>query len=178
MNWDDFFEWLMDREGRSITDNRTDPGGLTAWGISRRYNPGAAVWTLVDKGVTSGAVFEGAVKDFYWRMLKFYWNTLPDRLRIAYCDAVVNMGAGKKGDRFLGATELLQHAMNRLAGSHFVDVDGVFGPQTRAAVKTFDPGSLAFSMCAFRLVEYNGRPSAKYNLSGWINRVEKLMEVL
>lgn len=48
MQWDDFFEWLMGWEGKTVTNDPRDPGGMTAWGISRRYHPLWAGWGLVD----------------------------------------------------------------------------------------------------------------------------------
>ena len=182
MTWEAFLEFEFDREKRVVHQDPRDPGELTAWGISRRYHPHAAVWGLVDRGITSGPEFVAAVHDFYWRFLKFYWQAMQPRLREAFCDALVNMGPGKKGDRVHGAVELLQHAMNRLAGSSFVAVDGVFGKQTRAALKTLDASALAYCMCAYRQAEYakRGRNGSemRWALDGWLSRVFLLMEAI
>lgn len=90
-------------------------------------------------------------------------------------DTAVNMGA-------VYAVQCLQDALNRLAGSNYVDVDGQFGPQTRAALKTADPSALAFCMCAIRMAEYNRRArrdkSKAVFLSGWLNRVSDLMRII
>lgn len=182
MTWESFLEFEFDREKRVVHRDPRDPGELTAWGISRRYHPNAAVWALVDRGITSGPEFVAAVHDFYWRFLKFYWQSMQPRLREAFCDALVNMGPGKKGDRVHGAVELLQHAMNRLSGSNFVAVDGVFGKQTRAALKTVDASALAYCMCAYRQAEYakRGRNGSemRWALDGWLSRVFLLMEAI
>ena len=179
MTWEQFFNWLMIWEGKTVHNDPRDPGGQTAWGISRRFNPNWHGWALVDRGIVSGPEFESAVKDFYWRLCKFYFEGMAPRLRDAFCDALVNMGPGKKGDHVRGAVELLQHAMNRMAGSDFVSVDGVYGPQTRAALKTVDPAALAYAMCAWRLAEYGQRAregsAMRWALDGWINRVRSLM---
>jgi len=151
---------------------------MTAWGISRRYNPKWKGWELVDQGIVSGQQFEAAVELFYLALCRYYWSVMGERLREAFCDALVNMGPGKKGDKVLGAVELLQHAMNRLAGSDYVEVDGVFGPQTRAALKTVDRSALAYAFCALRCAEYAKRDGAKYYLSGWVRRVGLLMEAM
>ncbi len=37
--WKNFFNFLMDREVRSVTNDPRDPGGQTAWGIARKYHP-------------------------------------------------------------------------------------------------------------------------------------------
>lgn len=182
MNWDQFIDFVLEREARVVHEDPRDPGGHTAWGISRRYHPGWPGWHLVDQGIVDGPEFVAAVHDFYWRFLKFYWQSMRPRLREAFCDALVNMGPGKKGDRVLGAVELLQHAMNRLAGSDYVVVDGVYGPQTRAALKTIDPSALAYCLCAYRLSEYGQRArhgsKMRWALDGWINRVRILMEAI
>ena len=179
MTWEQFFEWLMDRESRTITNDPRDPGGMTCWGISRRYHPDAQVWALVDRGVTSGAVYEQAIHDWYDANYQALFEFLPGRVNAAYVDALVNMGDGKAGDESLGAAELLQSALNRVAGSNYVKVDGDIGPKTRLALKHCDADAVAFCLCAFRLAEYNRRArkdkAKAVFLSGWINRVSDLM---
>ena len=124
MTWNEFLAWLLEHEGRAITNDPRDPGRQTCWGISRRYHPRWPGWRLVDAGVVARSVLEPVVSDFYRDWLRDYWDALPPRLAPAVCDAVVNMGAGKTGDEDLGAIELLQLALNRLAGSDYVDVNG------------------------------------------------------
>lgn len=179
---DEFIEFERDREGRTVHNNPQDPGMLTADGISRRWNPGWKGWALVDRGIVSGPDYDAAVQDFYRRLLKFYWDSMKPRLREAFCDCLVNLGPGKKGDKVRGAVEILQHAMNRLAGSTFVAVDGVFGKQTRAALKTVDASALAYAMCAYRQAEYGkrapGGSSMRWALDGWLNRVLIVMEAI
>jgi len=180
MQWNEFFEWLMDKEGREVHRDPDDPGGQTAWGISRVHNPGWRGWGLVDAGITSGPEFEAAVSSFYREKYRHLWDALPERVREATVDAVVNMGPGKKGDDFLGGIELLQEALCRVAGSRYVDVDGVMGRQTLGAVKHADASAVAFAICALRLADYGlrgkqGKVARKY-LDGWINRVRSLME--
>ncbi len=182
MTWEQFFEWLMDREGRCVHTDKRDPGGQTAWGIARKYHPDWPGWVLVDRGYSSGPQFESLVRAFYRDLLAPYWDNLKPMVREAVCDAVVNMGAGKPGDKDKGAVEILQHAMNRLAGTEWVEVDGDFGPQTRAATKTMDPFALAYAVCAFRLAEYAERarrnPEKRVFLEGWLRRVHLLMEAI
>lgn len=178
MNWPEFYSFVLDREARVVHQDPRDPGGMTAWGISRRYNPTWPGWDLVNQGIVSGQQFEAAVERFYLALCRYYWSCMGPRLREAFCDALINMGSGKKGDRVLGAVELLQHAMNRLAGSDYVTVDGVFGAQTRAALKTVDAGALAFTLCALRCAEYAARDGARYYLGGWIKRVGLIMEAI
>ena len=172
MTWEHFFEWLMDRESRTVTNDPRDPGGQTCWGISRRYHPGWPGWQLVDAGTTSGPDLERAESAFYRVEYTELWALLPARVREVAVDTAANMG-------HVYAVQCLQDALNRLAGSKYVDVDGQFGPQTKEAARHCDPSALAFAMCAVRLAEY-GRRGRKGDprrvfLDGWINRVRSLM---
>ena len=156
-----------------------DRGGQTAGGISRRYHPDAPVWALVDRGITSGAVYEQAIHDWYDANYQALFESLPWRVNAAYIDAMVNMGDGKTGDDAMGAAELLQTALNRVARSDYVKVDGDIGEKTMLAIKHCDADAVAFCLCALRLAEY-GRRGRKNDerrvfLDGWINRVRALM---
>lgn len=175
MTWDEFFGWLMDRESRTITNNKDDAGGMTCWGISRVFHPLWSGWELVDKGVTSGPALESLISAFYKDQYLELWRTFPERLREVMVDTAVNMGK-------VYAVQCLQDAMNRLAKSQYVTVDGVLGEQTKTAVKHCNPHSVAFTMCALRMAEY-GRRAAKSTskrlfLQGWLNRVSSLMAVI
>ena len=172
MTWEQFFNWLMIWEGRTVHNDPRDPGGQTCCGISRRYYPGWLGWTMVDSGTTSGPSLEQAVSAFYRESYSGLWATLPERVREVAVDTAVNMG-------HVYAVQCLQDALNRLAGSEYVAVDGQLGPQTKAAIKTVDPSALAFTMAAIRMAEYNRRSrkdkAKAVFLSGWINRVSDLM---
>ena len=175
MTWEQFFEWLMDHESRTITNNPRDPGGQTCWGISRRCHPTWAGWRMVDAGTTSGPDLALAVSTFYRETYGGLWAAVPERAREVVVDTAVNMG-------HVYAVQCLQDALNRLAGSNYVDVDGQLGPQTKAALKTADPSALAFAMCAIRMAEYNRRArrnkSKQVWLGGWLNRVADLMRII
>ena len=56
MTWEQFFNWLMTWEGRTVHQDFRDPGKQTAWGISRRYNPNWAGWSLVDRGIDRNSI--------------------------------------------------------------------------------------------------------------------------
>ena len=172
MTWEQFFNWLMTWEGRTVHSDPRDPGGQTCWGISRRYHPGWPGWQLVDAGTTSVPDLERAVSAFYRVEYTELWALLPARVREVVVDTAVNMG-------HVYAVQCLQDALNRLAGSKYVDVDGQLGPQTKEAVRHCDPSALAFAMCALRLAECGRRgrkgDERRIFLDGWINRVRALM---
>lgn len=177
--WHQMRAWLLSWETMAVTNIPGDPGGQTAGGISRRYNPQARVWQLVDRGIVSGPEYEAAVHEFYDQQYKTLFEQLPARLNAAVVDAMVNMGPGQDGDAALGAVELLQLALCRVAGSDYVEIDGDLGPQTTAAIRACDPSAVAFAMCAFRLAEYGRRgrkgDARRTFLDGWINRVRDLL---
>lgn len=175
MQWAEFFDWLMEWEGRTVTDDPRDPGGLTAWGISRRYWPAWYGWRLVDNGITAGPEFESAVNDFYQGSYQGLWSVAPERVREVLVDTAINMGN-------VYAIQLLQASMCRLAGSRYLPVDGKWGPLTTEALKHAHHDGLAFTMCAGRMAEYvrrAGKDKAKLVfLQGWLNRVSGLMGVI
>lgn len=177
--WPQMRAFLLRWETMAVTNIKGDAGGQTAGGISRRYHPLAAVWALVDLGVTSGALYEQSIHDFYDAKYQELFERLPARVNAAYVDALVNMGDGKTGDDAMGAAELLQAALNRAAGANYVTVDGDIGPKTMLALKHCDADAVAWALCALRLAEYGRRgrkgDSRRTFLDGWINRVRDLM---
>ena len=180
--WPEMLAFILKWERMAVTNDPRDPGKQTAGGISRRYNPQARVWTLVDRGIVSGPEYEAAIYEFYDERYRELFESMPRRVGAAYIDALVNMGDGKVGDDALGASELLQKALNRVACSDYVAVDGNIGPKTMAALKHCDSAAVAWCMCALRLAEYGrrgrkGDPRRDF-LDGWINRVRDLMAVL
>ena len=172
MTWEQFFNWLMTWEGRTVHSDPRDPGGQTAWGISRRYWPKWAGWELVDDGRFLDPRFESLVSEFYLTQYSDLWKSIPSRANAVVVDAAINMGRAY-------AVQCLQDALCRLAGSKYVSIDGKLGPQTKAAIKTVDPSALAFTMAAIRMAEYNRRArkdkAKAVFLSGWLNRVSDLM---
>lgn len=171
-----FFEWLMDREARVVHNDPRDPGKQTAWGISRRYHPSWPGWKIIDAGKEDRATLEPLVKDFYANFLFRWWVLLEGPLRFAFCDAVVNMGLGRTGDKNLDAGELLQMSMNRLAQRNYLVVDGDIGNNTIAALRTENHTAIAYTMIGLRLIEYRkrGKGSMAWAREGWLNRVELL----
>ena len=168
-------DWLLSWETMAVTDVPGDRGGQTAAGISRIYHPNASVWRLVDAGIVSGLDYEAAVHEFYDSKYRADFETMPRRMRAVFTDASVNMGR-------VYAIQCLQAALCRIAGTDYIEIDGVMGPQTMTAVKHCDPSAVAFAMCALRLAEY-GRRGRKGDerrefLDGWINRVRDLMGVI
>ena len=175
MTREQYFNWLMIWEGKTVHNDPRDTGGQTAWGISRRYFPKWAGWELVDAGRANDPRFESLVSEFYLANYSDLWRSIPARANAVAADTAINMGRTY-------AVQCLQDGMNRLAGSKYVLVDGSLGPQTLAALKGVDAGALAYAMCAVRLAEYGRRgkqgDERRVFLDGWINRVRSLMGVV
>ena len=172
MTWEQFFAWLMKWEGKTVHNDPRDPGGQTAWGISRRYHPNWPGWALIDRGETTGLNIEMAVSNFYRETYRNLWDAAPVRVRPVLVDTAVNMGSTY-------AVQLLQDGMNKLAGSEYLEVDGKWGPKTDYALKHAHHDGLAYTMCALRMAEYNRRArkdkAKQVFLGGWLNRVSDLM---
>lgn len=173
--WPQMRTWLLSWESMAVTDIPGDAGGQTAGGISRVYHPRARVWALVDQGIISGPEYEAAIHEFYDQYYQRDFDSLPVRVNAAFTDSAVNLGR-------VYAIQCLQAALCRIAGTDYVEIDGVWGPQTATAVKHCDPGAVAFCMCALRLAEYGRRgrkgDQRRIFLDGWINRVRDLMGVI
>lgn len=149
MSFEKALQIVLDLEGRDrITDDPSDPGGLTKWGISQRAFPSTDVRALT---------FDQAA-DLY---RVFYWNRcrcddLPNGVDLAVFDFAVNAGTAT-------ACKALQRAVN-------VSADGVLGPQTMAAVKSADKATIIERIGQQRVAHYLRINKTMY-LHGWLNRV-------
>ena len=117
----DFFRrW----EGWEITDDPDDPGGFTAFGISRKYHPSARIFKLIDSGVKDVSLLEEAAIEFYTSEIE---NTkgikhLPERFHFAFYDFAINAGQDD-------ATLCWQRTVNFFFPNSLKE-DGGFGSKT------------------------------------------------
>ena len=151
---------LLHDEGGYVNDPK-DPGGETKYGISKRSYPNEDI-----KNLTLERTKEIYRRDF-WR----YDAITSQAVATKVFDFAVNMGAKT-------ANRLLQQACCEL-GSH-VDVDGMPGPRTFAAVNDLEgrmPGSVLASL--IRLAEDHYRkivansPQQEKFLHGWLARAAR-----
>lgn len=154
--------------GFVLSNDATDPGGMTFAGISRRYHPRWLGWPLIDAGVpATDAALRGLVKQFY---LVEFWQringeNLPARIAMQVFDMAVNSDPAD-------AARALQTAIGTVA------VDGVIGPKTCAAAQVQDTARLLLRFFAQRLYHYTTKPSRQAwldNGRGWTNRVALMM---
>jgi lysozyme family protein len=146
-------------------DHPADPGGATNNGVTQRvYDdwrrrqglPERAVRQLEDAEMR--AIYEAK----YW--LPPRCDLLQRQLDLVQFDTAVNMGGGR-------AVRMLQGALG-------CDVDGDFGPATRAAAEACSLGTTIIVYCDAREAYYRRlavrKPKLKVFLKGWLNRLNAL----
>jgi lysozyme family protein len=148
MTLDEAFDRLIGHEGGYVNNVR-DPGGETKFGISKRSYPRVNIKTLT---------LEDA-KAIYFRD---YWQAvgadrLPRELAFDLFDTAVNAGVAR-------AIMCLQKA----AG---IEADGIMGPSTVRAVKSFEPNRLVARFNGHRLDHMNDLPQWPSFARGWSQRI-------
>jgi len=117
-NYERAFEWLMGVEG-FYSNHPADPGGETAWGISKRFWP--QYWK-------DGPPTRDVARVFYY---KEFWNPIK-------CNEFLNPYIAMElfeGGVLMGhkrAVSILQQAVNaiRFREGESLTVDGIMGPKT------------------------------------------------
>lgn len=149
---------VLKREGGAkVTNDPTDRGGRTQYGIAERSNP---------KAWADGVVTEAEAREIYERKYVIYpgfdkITASHARLQHQLIDFGVNSGS-------LLAIEKLQAILG-------VKVDGKLGPKTLEAIIASDPKELNNKLVAERarmigrIVSKN--PSQCKFISGWLTRV-------
>lgn len=155
--WEKVIEFVLAYEG-GLTDDPTDPGGLTNFGISQRAYPDLDIRALTVNDAKK------IYKRDYWDACRC--GEMPEPFAICLFDAAVNMGVRK-------AIKILQVALR-------LHPDGIIGPKTMDAVNLAgDYGLMRF--LARRIVEYfdiiQQNPSLKVYAMNWNYRVIKLQRL-
>lgn len=154
---------MLDEGGYVLHTVKGDTGGQTYAGISRRANPGWSGWKTIDRGDVPAAqqVYEFYLAN-YWQPLKL--DAVPNQdVASSIFNFGVNAGiktAGKLAQIVVGVTP-----------------DGVFGPQTLAALTMTDPALFIPRYALAKITRYaeicnRNRSQSKF-LLGWINRTLK-----
>lgn len=122
-------------EGSAVTNDPTDKGGLTKWGITLSFYVG---W-LESMGMdTAGALtaLRFMTKDeaisIYGSAFYHPYKDLPERVAIFICDMAINHGHKM-------ATTIAQTAWNKVFTSSLtkLNVDGAWGPRTNKAMMDY-----------------------------------------
>jgi lysozyme family protein len=166
MTTDQLLDDILRREG-GWTNHPADKGGPTKYGITLQ-----ALSESRQKHVTAADVEALTVEEARTIYRERYIEgpgldaVEDDGLRAHLVDCAVNHGPGIP-------LRWLQKALG-------VAVDGYFGPATRGALKTAEPGRLRRVICAER-VRFYGRlitrdPKQAAFAAGWANRVAEFIE--
>ena len=157
MSVDDIISDVIDREGgATATNDATDKGGRTQYGISEKANP---------KAWADGVVTEKEAREIFLSKYVVY----PGYLHIPASHRAVQeqlIDFAVLSGPYV-ATEKLQATLN-------VKVDGVFGPKSLVALAAADPritnNKLAIqrALMICRIVKRD--PSQLKFLAGWIDR--------
>ena len=152
ISFGDVVDAVIKREGGLVNDS-SDKGGLTKYGISQRAFPKEDISSINE------AKAKKLYLTHYWRPCKV--ERLPEAIREAYFDMVVNMGQGR-------AVKLLQQACNQ-KGSDLI-VDGLIGPKTIKASKRLEKDRLtAFRVLHYAKIVLNDSSQMKFYY-GWYRR--------
>jgi len=159
-----------------LTDNSSDPGGITKYGVSLRWLKSVGHDVDNDGDVDAddiraltpdqaGELF----KDRFWDAYKL--DDFPDATGMALYDAMVNTGP-------VQAVKFLQRAGNFYPGIVLRD-DGVVGQKTRDAVASIATDLASDVALAMRCIKERKafyvrlsqqKPSLSVFLKGWLNR--------
>lgn len=164
---------VLRHEG-GFSDDKSDPGGATNYGVSLRW--------LRTQGLLGDLDHDGDVdiedirkltpttaKDFYlerWWNVYQYYRFDSQRIATKVFDTAVNTGAVR-------AHLLLQAALGKISG-FWVKIDGVLGPNTYAKANGAPEleliGNLQDGQAAFYRSLAASHPERMKFLNGWLNR--------
>lgn len=125
-----------------------DPGGETAWGVSKRAYPHLDITNL-----TLTKAMEIYEKD-YWNAS--YCSRMPDYFRLVYFDCCINQGVNF-------AIKALQRVLK-------VTADGIIGKQTLGALEKYK-GNLKQEFALKRVERYFKHPKIDIYGKGFMNRL-------
>lgn len=162
MSFNDAIAFVMENEG-GYSNDKTDAGGETNFGIAKRYNTGTNV-----KGLTHDDAVR-IYKEKYWDPYRA--DDLPHKVGVKYFDVLVNAGPRDAG-------LVLQKAINRTWGDKKVGVDGIVGKRTVGATYDMDENELIDSMIeeqkSMYLDKIRKRPANQKYRKGWLRRAAKI----
>jgi len=165
MDFDQAFETLLKHEG-GFTDDPRDPGNWTGGRVNTGKllgtKFGIAANTYPDEDIRNLTV-ERAKQIYrrdFWDQVRA--DELPETIRHAMFDAAVNSG--------------VQRAVRWLQSVVDTNMDGIIGPITLAAVRSFDQQLLLRRLLATRLRFMANLTNWPVHGRGWARRIADLME--
>jgi lysozyme family protein len=157
LDFDFIFDYVMDHEDAGRTGVITrDAGGLTRFGICRKYHPeeypALAQMSVADALARAHILF---MRDYCPRAIT---RIESDRVAAKIVDIDFNLGSALGKARGVGIW-IAQAACDMLGQE--VAEDGVLGPQTLAAINSCDPEELLDAMCSYEQAKLEGEYARK-----------------
>ena len=149
------FVFRHEGEGQILADS----DGFTKWGICSKFYPGEDIVNMTKERASS-------------ILIKEYWPTgLTCPIDLIVFDASVNCGVSR-------SVRWLQATINGLIPRDHIQVDGILGPVTKAAIHFCEEHLLVLGLFHRRLLYYHTlRKTDRANYQGWIGRVIDLIGV-
>lgn len=163
-------------EGWKITNDPDDPGKFTAFGISRKYQPNARIFKLIDSGEKRVEILEEAAVEFYTEEINSIKGIkhIPERFQFAFYDFAINAGSDD-------AALCWQRTVNFFFPGSLKE-DGDFGNNTINTTKKFITAldnPIAFlvfqeNRLGIYIDKTSKNPEKIKYLKGWKNRTQDL----
>lgn len=141
--------FVLDQETGTVVEGQ---GWVSKWGIDSRYHQELTQDQIRNLTQERAALILGGPQ--YWDAV--HGSELPDYLQLPMLDAGVNEGPGT-------AIKCLQRALR-------VAADGLWGPETAAAVKAANPTQTLAGFTTQRICAYTGDATWTQDGEGWTNR--------
>jgi lysozyme family protein len=154
---------ILAEGGYVLTNHKTDTGGMTYAGISRKWHPNWPGWKFVDEGKIPPTQL---VREFYfqefWR--KIQGDLIEDQ---AIADSIFNFAINAD---WQVAVKIVQVLLGTTP-------DGVMGPKTLQALNGYDKAHFHKDFALGKIARYaeicNRNRAQTVNLLGWVNRTLK-----
>lgn len=152
-------DFVLAKEG-GYSDDPADPGGATNFGISLRFYR-AEIDSLASSQTIKGLSRDQAAAIYrkrFWEMPGC--DKMPGCVAFLVFDCAVNQGRGR-------AISFLQRAL----GMNAAKIDGIYGPDTAAALQKADIAALLDEIAARRGEAYAGSVIFRTFGLGWMRRL-------
>lgn len=163
---------LVIRHEGGLVDDKYDPGGITKWGISKRFLIIHNIDLNGDGVIDNQDIIDMTMEQCQGIYKTYFWDKYPFRkvkyepLAIKLFDMSFPLGEPQ-------AFKLFQRSINDMGGD--IKVDGILGSKTIAGANKFN-GEQLLHHFQERLKDFfqklaSNRPDSKRFLNGWLNRV-------